>query len=372
MNDLKPILPSGGEGDAGEQLPALQRDRVTREVLESYIFIESRRNVGVYGERLFDCLVESAQAHILGIDIVETSRVEVGEWGEARIAVPIQKILCGDEDTNYAQARDAIRAIMGSYLEYDNGGTEYHATQIFNEVDMSTLKGRVVIEVNRNIWQALLDYSKGYSRVDLEVKRRLKSIYSVRLYPYISNKKTPITLSLAELRRQWQLGDKYPSAKDFIRNTVAVAKRELDKVSPWSFDYVVNASHSAPENTGRTGRPKATSVTLIPVHRMTGEKDESLLRRHIAPSMVLSQEERTVLKERFGFDNEGLQNNLPLLEAVRKNSDLLGFLRKIGPAADRANNPCGYVVNALKKHLDDLGVELRDPAKGRGGAAHTV
>ena len=82
-----------------------------------------------------------------------------------------------------------------------------------------------------------------------------------------------------------------------------------------------------------------------------------MLRNRVDPSMLISAEAYKLLKEKFDFNFAGIKANLQLFETADKYSDLTAFLYRIAPAALRAQNVQGYVVNALKKHLrEDLGI----------------
>ena len=134
------------------------------------------------------------------------------------------------------------------------------------------------------------------------------------------------------------------------------AKEELDRVSPYSFDYTLNSSKSADENKKRKGRPSITSVTIFPIHILANETSD-MLRNRVDPSMIINPEAYQLLKTKFGFDFAGIKANLQLFETADKYSDLTAFLYKIAPGALRAQNVQGYVVNSLKKHLkEDLGI----------------
>lgn len=332
---------------------------VSRDIIESYIVVEARRDLGVYGERLLFRVLESAQKYIYGLNFRDgsgLSQVEIGPWGEAKITIPVKDLLYGDDDRNYSKAKAGIRSMMSKFLEYDNG-ERYFATQILNEADMNTLSGRIIIEVNKNIWSAMLSFSKGYRLVDLETFFKIRGRYAQRILPMISRQTTPLTFSLSDLREQWELRDKYPNSKDFVRNTIAAAKEELDRVSPWTFDYVLNSSRSAPENIGKTGRLKVTSVTFFPRRQITRESSRKLV-SEVAPSFILSVEEMQELKNTFGFTSDGIRSNLYLFDIAKKNMDLMSFLRLLRSAGTRARNPQGYVIGALRKHLEETGVDI--------------
>lgn len=329
-----------------------EQERLTKEIVESYIFSTVRHDFGIYSERLLLRLVELAQREIKGLDFKGGSslgKVKVGEWGDAEITIPVRDILSGEDDKNYSKAKTAVRNLMGKFLEYEDD-QKYRATHILNDVDVDKISGKMIIQVNRNIWGAMLDFSKGFRKYELETAVKLRGKYSLRIYKLVSKQTTPISYSIAELRKMWGLTDKYKKVDDFVKNTIVTAKTELDKVSPYSFDYVLSSAKSADVNKGRKGRPAITSVTFFPKHNMQNEATDAV-RKMVEPSMILEFETREMLLHKFGFDSAGLRANITLFDTAQKEFDLLLFLDKIAPAALRAENPQGYVINAIKKHL---------------------
>ena len=346
------------------------KEIISKEIVESYIFSTVRHDFGIYSERLLLRLVELAQREIRGLDFkggTSIGQVEIGEWGDAEVIIPVKDILSGDDDKNYTKAKAAVRNLMGRFLEYEDD-QKYKATQILNEVDVDKVAGKMVIRVNRNIWRAMLDFSKGFRKYELETAVKLRGKYSLRIYKLVSKQTDPITYTITDLRKMWGLTDKYKKVDDFIKNTVVSAKEELDRVSPYSFDFVLNAAKSAEVNKGRKGRPAITSVTFFPVHRMANETTDAV-RKQVDPSMLLDYEFYMMLKNKFDFDPQGIKANITLFDTAQKECDILEFMDSIAPAALRAANIQGYVINAIRKHLKekfgiiiDGSMVLRDPS----------
>lgn len=346
------------------------KEIISKEIVESYIFSTVRHDFGIYSERLLLRLVELAQREIRGLDFkggTSIGKVEIGEWGDAEVIIPVKDILSGDDDKNYTKAKAAVRNLMGRFLEYEDD-QKYKATQILNEVDVDKVAGKMVIRVNRNIWRAMLDFSKGFRKYELETAVKLRGKYSLRIYKLVSKQSDPITYTITDLRKMWGLTDKYKKVDDFIKNTVISAKEELDRVSPYSFDFVLNAAKSAEVNKGRKGRPAITSVTFFPVHRMANETTDAV-RKQVDPSMLLDYEFYMMLKNKFDFDPQGIKANITLFDTAQKECDILEFMDSIAPAALRAANIQGYVINAIRKHLKekfgiiiDGSMVLRDPS----------
>ena len=330
------------------------KEVISKEVVESYIFSTVRHDFGIYSERLLLRLVELAQREIRGLDFKGGSsigKVEIGEWGDAEVIIPVKDILSGEDDKNYSKAKTAVRNLMGRFLEYEDN-EKYRATQILNEVDVDKIAGKMIIRVNRNVWRAMLDFSKGFRKYELETAVKLRGKYSLRIYKLISKQTDPITYSIQDLRQMWGLVDKYKKVDDFVKNTIVNAKEELDRVSPYSFDYILNAAKSADVNKGRKGRPAITSVTFFPRHRLKNESADAM-RKQVDPSIMLDYQFYQMLKNKFEFDAQGIKANITLFDTAQKECDILEFLDGIAPAALRATNVQGYVVNAIRKHLKE-------------------
>ena len=330
------------------------KEVISKEVVESYIFSTVRHDFGIYSERLLLRLVELAQREIRGLDFKGGSsigKVEIGEWGDAEVIISVKDILSGEDDKNYSKAKTAVRNLMGRFLEYEDN-EKYRATQILNEVDVDKIAGKMIIRVNRNVWRAMLDFSKGFRKYELETAVKLRGKYSLRIYKLISKQTDPITYSIQDLRQMWGLVDKYKKVDDFVKNTIVNAKEELDRVSPYSFDYILNAAKSADVNKGRKGRPAITSVTFFPRHRLKNESADAM-RKQVDPSIMLDYQFYQMLKNKFEFDAQGIKANITLFDTAQKERDILEFLDGIAPAALRATNVQGYVVNAIRKHLKE-------------------
>lgn len=348
------------------------------DLVVSWIFASSERDFSIYSERLLLRIVQLAQVQVLGAnfrDGTSIGQVTLGPLGDASLEIPIRSLL-GDGNTNYSQAKAAIKELMRSpyFVERPklrggkpvigaDGRPEFELVghQILNDCSVNVKPGMAVVEVNRETWAAVLDFSKGFKKFALETALRLKLSASLRLFQLLSNQKDPITFSIADLRRMWRMGAKnpetgeyvvYPDTYNFIKRTVEAAKKELDAKSPWSFDFVKNYSASAPENVGRRGKKCVTSITFFPVHRYTGEPESNLVRMTSTALSELGKETYDLLVLKLGFTVKGLENNVPLFHLANSlGMDLNAFVRLVTPNAVRSDNPPGYVISSIRGHL---------------------
>lgn len=324
-------------------------------IIESYVMSSARYEGNVYVERLIFRLLEKAQKYTHGIDFRGESpgKIEVGEWGDAEVILPVRAILSDEDDKNYDKAKRAINEMMGKYITFEDENT-YRTAHLLNDVELKKLRGRMVLRVNRYLWSAMLDYSKGYRMIDIETVMRLRGRYAMRLYSLVCRSTKPLSFTIGQLREMWDLKDKYPKTKDFVKNTIQKAKEELDEKSQYSFSYQLVCSKSDPANAGRTsGRLKVTSITFYPEREYLNATRKEL-KKDIAPSLILGSAVTSLLKTKFEFVNQGISNNMNIFEPAYKHlgeDGLLDFLYQIAPTALRAQNPQGYVVGALRKHL---------------------
>lgn len=342
----------------------------TRNVVESYIFATGHQDLSIYSERLLMLLVKAAQCQVNGLNFKDGSsiaQVNIGPLGDAVVEIEARELLSGDKNTNYTQAKNAVLELMKKPIAHErpaikngkpvlddkgNQVYEFEAHNLLNDVYINQKPGVIVVNVNKTTWEAILDFSKGFRRYDLQVAMQFSRTCSLRVFKLISNQRYPLTYTLQELREMWGLKDKYKSTKDFIKYTIDSAKEELDRSSPWTFEYNPIYSNKAEENRGRVGRKSITAITFFPKHVARYESTTNVVNQ-ISPSMVLGREIIDRLVKTLGFSMAEIKANILLFDTARKAFDLETFLIQVGPKANRAANPQGYVINAIKLHLKE-------------------
>lgn len=364
------------------------------QLVESWIFALSSRNFSIFAERLLLRLVQVAQVQVLGADFKggeSIGQVSIGSLGDARVEIPIKGLL-SDGTNNYTQAREAILELMHSpyFVErpkmrngrpvYNEDGTqmyEFVGHQILNNCSLNIKPGYAIVDVNAETWRAMLDFSKGFRKFDLETALRLKLVSSFRIFPLLSNQKSPITMTIDQLHRLWKIDERdpdtgkylvYPDTYSFIKRMVEPAKQELDEKSAWSFNYVKNYADDEADGVKRRGKKAVTSITFIPVHRIVQESGVNLVRMTSTAVSELGRETYDMMVNKFEFTPKGLSNNVPLFHAARKvGMDVDAFVRSIAPSALRADNPPGFVINAIRKRLKEYyGVTVEESVSGNG------
>ena len=298
----------------------------------------------VYEKRVLYNLVKLAQSEIEGIRLADNLyRIEHGLGEFLKIELPISDFLTDEDDKNHSRIKAALKALHQKTFTYRDDEV-WECMSIISNPKIRLHSSRVSFIVNNKVWDVLLDFSRGFSRYDLEVAFSLESAYSMRFYEMLAGQEEPITYTIEALRKEFCLEDKYAMTKDFIRRVVESAKHELDMKSPVSFTYT-------PIKEGR----KIVKLLFFPVKHPANERSDMFFKqaiRRYGTAGQLSEVEYRFLRE-IGFTEGGIKNNLPLLMDCQKHLDLVYELALIKGKSRTKKNPCGWCIRTLRGKLQD-------------------
>lgn len=315
-----------------------------RQVVQSYIATTAMYDFNVYEKRVMYNLVKLAQSQIEGVAISDNMHKICHDLkGYVHIILPLSDFLADEEDKNHRRIKEALKSLHRKTFEYlDNDVWECISIIALPKIALHSRQ--VSFIVDSRVWDVLLDFSRGFSRYDIEVAFRLESCYSMRFYELMACQKEPLTYSIDALRRIFKLEDKYTYTKDFIRRVIEASKLELDQKSPVSFTY-------SPVKEGK----RITQVIFFPVKLSLAETDEDEHRRIIrkyGSSAVLTADERRFLED-IGFTESGINNNISLFMDCQKDLDFIYELALIKGKCRTKKNPCGWAIRTLNGKLTD-------------------
>ena len=318
------------------------RSLMSRQVVQSYIVTTAMYDFNVYEKRVLYNLVRLAQSQIEGVRLSDNLyKIEHALTDAIRIELPLSDFLIDKDDKNHYRVKNALKSLHQKTFTYnDDGSWEYFS--IIANPKIRLRSSKVSFIVDSRVWDVLLDFSKGFSRYNLEIAFRLESVYSMRFYEMLSSQKEPITYSIEALRKEFRLENKYSLTKDFIRRVVLSAKTELDEKSPVSFTFT-------PLKTGK----RITQIIFFPVKQENKRPQNDLFKETIRKygySGHLSKDETRFLKD-IGFTDNGIKNNLPLLLECHKHLDLIYELALIKGKSREKKNPCGWCIKTLQAKL---------------------
>ena len=260
-------------------------------------------------------------------------------------------LLGSEEDKNHKRIKEAFESLRIKKIEYEDEEM-YSCFGVVSSYEIQKRAKFVSWVSNSKIVEAVMDFSKGFRKYELEIAMQFESQYSMRIYELIGNKKSPITYSIKDIEEMFQLQNKYRSPNGNLNfsklksEILEKAKLELDRVSPFTFDYVI--------------KDKKT-ITFIPLYQEE-KADKNLKTIHIDKSnldlrVILSDKEITTYIEEFGFTEQGLKNNYPLFEDCKKtlpeNYSFFIFQEIRTAMQKRKKISPAYVIGILKNKLTD-------------------
>lgn len=315
-----------------------------RQVVQSYIATTAMYDFNVYEKRVMYNLVRLAQSQIEGVVLTDNLHKICHDMkGYVHVTLPLSDFLADEEDKNHRRVKDALKSLHRKTFEYLDDDV-WECISIIALPKIALHSRQVSFIVDSRVWDVLLDFSRGFSRYDIEVAFRLESCYSMRFYELMACQKEPITYSIDALRRIFKLEDKYAFTKDFIKRVVESSKIELDQKSPVSFTY-------APVKDGK----RITQLIFFPVRlnaQDSSDDDYRMILRKYGSSAVLTADERRFLEE-IGFNESGINNNLSLFMDCQRNLDFIYELALIKGKCRTKKNPCGWCIRTLTGKLAD-------------------
>ena len=323
-----------------------EQSNASRQVVQSYIFTTAIYDFNVYEKRVLYNLVKLAQSQIEGIKLAENLyKIDHRYKDFLQIELPMSDFLTDGDDKNHVRIKSALKSLHQKTFTYSDNGL-WECFSIIANPKIRLRSSKVSFIVDARVWDVILDFTRGFSRYDLEVAFTLESSYSMRLYEMLAGQTDPIAYSIESLRKEFHLEDKYRLTKDFIRRVIESAKQELDNKSPVTFTY-------SPLKDGK----KITRIMFFPVRREYIESSRTFLKeviRKYGSGAHLSSDEHRFLRE-IGFSETGIKNNLELFIECKRSLDFIYELALIKGKSRDKRNPCGWCVRTLKGKLRDIG-----------------
>lgn len=217
----------------------------------------------------------------------------------------------------------------------------WRSFSIIDNIIYRSRSGELSFTVSSSFLSVLFDFSKGFSRYDINIALQLSSTYTIRLYSIMCNASRPFEYSIENLRYMLNVGDKYKLTADLIRNTLDVAQKELDDKNVNSFRY----------ERIRKGN-KVLSVKLIPVKRQA-VSNESLI-ASVGLSYFLNREIQLIMMDSIGFTYKELSAHKVLLKKFCHLPASMDRIRNILQRSKNRGMNKGYVINAIKSEVDQF------------------
>lgn len=314
-----------------------------KDVLQSYIITSAKYDFSIYEKRILYRQIEIEQELLNGQKIRPEIKIDTTLFGDKYYTIPVNWLLPnGEQDKNHYQVKKAFKALMSKIIEYEDERW-IMGFPLVKEFKID-LKGQTVRwQSHPMIVEAIVNFSKGFRKYELKTAIEFNSVYAMRFYELMSGQQRPLTFTIDQLKAMFKLENKYSDTNRFINKVIHTAKKELDKKSPYSFEYKIN----------KQGK-KFHSITFYPTFKEEF-RDEILaqqeLQKQISIRWDLDRATINYLKEVFLFDEKEIRQHIELFKEANNTFDLILFLSNKKPYILKAKNPKGYLITILKKEL---------------------
>lgn len=328
-----------------------------KELIQSYLISSSKYDFNILEKRIIYRLVEISQSLLEGQKLDNTFTFSENLWNDKMISLSLRSIV-GKDYTNLEVVKKSLKSLREKSIVFEDD-KEWEVCGIIDSVKFIKQSSICEFRVNHKVWELIVNFSKGFRKMELKTLFQLNSVYSCRFYELLSNQKV-ITYTIENLKEMFGVTDKYKLNSDFIRVIVERSKKELDEKSVWSFNYKVN----------KNGR-RFHSITFFGYEvekNIDVEFRKKQLSKDISVKWYLNNKERNSLLENVGFDDIEIKRNMILFQEFKeKGGDLLMLisrkkrdLREMEEDRPRFNKK-GYFINVLKSELKSIKEEITNP-----------
>lgn len=329
-----------------------------KNVIQSYMLTTARYDFSVYEKRILYRLVELAQAELQGKNFAEWigMKVETNLFGDKDITMPVRYILANEEDNNYTKAKKAFKAMSNRTIEQTKGNVWY-LDHMLERVRVNLGTGVAKFRVSPNVWNIVLDFTKGYRKYELKTTMQFKSVYSMRFYELLSGQNKPLNYSIDEIRKMFSIEKKLKKIDRLESVVFEVAQKELDENSPYSFTW----EREEVASRGRNGK-KVVGYTFYPKY-IQKNRDQELEKRELTakvgnitgPYGMLKKEVSDYLLYNMKMTKEEINANKNLfLTAQKELPNLVDELANLKERAAKNGKGIGWIINGLKGKMKEV------------------
>lgn len=276
--------------------------------------------------------------------------------GHVSFTMPITKFMNKEQQDNgsgecYEQVVDAFKSLVDKRISFRGKGC-FSFGGILNYADQNRGQGTISFMVHKFVWQSALDFTKGFTKLDLVVAMELKSAYSMRFFEFAKqwSDRMHCVITVEEFREMFRCQDKYPAVYDIKRYIIDNAKEELDRVAPMSFDYECNKE-------GREIKSFTFHFYEISKNKRKEETRKELLSKY--PQAAVLPEMKQWLKNKMGFNTGQIRSNVQLIDELQRifQNDTIQELEEtfqyIAKQGFRPQENVGWFIQNLKKKVEN-------------------
>lgn len=332
-------------------------NKENKEIIQSYILTAAKYDFSVYEKRILYRIIELMSEYTKGKKLDCQYHIQESLFGDVDIQMPTSAFLKDEKDQNYSIVKKALMDLNLKRVQFvDEERKKWYLFNIIERPVAHMKQGFVSFRIHPIMAAAFMDFSMGHRKFELKTSMQFESVYAMRFYELMSGQSKPITFGIDKLKEMFKLEEKYKRVNDFFKYVIDPAKRELDKYSPFSFEYKIN----------KEGK-KYKSITFYPVN-IPKNQDPNIIKsnalKKISLRWSISKEIEGYIKENFGITTKELELHKELLEIANKQLDLLGLLTEKKRYISDAKSPMGYIVAMLRERVNVDEEPVEEPKEG--------
>lgn len=344
-------------------LPIVHRN--DRELVQSYILTFARYNFDVYEKRIMYYIINDKRIQSYVREQIENLKnntpMKSPFHGMTEYVISMKDIAM--QKGEYQRYKEALVSLSDKSFQVENKEKKRWIKRSFvANPTIDLFEGYVSFYVHEDIIRIIAAIEHGYRQFDFHIAFRLKSTYSMRFYEMFSRQDKGenngfFTKSISELKELFGLTEKYENNTMFIKRVIEPAKKELDELANFSFDYKTTKSIKS---------RKADEIQFHVYHIPENEKNDGLkenkMKATLSKYIKISPTLYEYLQE-IGIEESGIISNLYTLYIIeqlywrRVGAKVKGtalLISKIDELKERAlrndrDNWIGYVIGTLKK-----------------------
>lgn len=316
-------------------------------IVQSYVSAIMRARLSLHEMRVVLIIAERANTLLKGHRAEEfIERAVCSDGINCNFAMAIREVM-SDGSHHYDEVKQSILSLASKTIEgYDTASGQWRKTAIIYNVSGSDQAGTIRFSCAKWFIDFLLDFSRGFSRYNLESAMRLRTPSAVRLYILTSSITNKMRFSVDFFKSMLAvdgLNPKtgkayYAQTRDFIKRAIDPAIKELDDQGLNSFRYEVV----------RRGN-KIVALDCYPVKREQISKAEITARAGL--SAWINPALKALLLSSCGFSARELSANKSTLFDFGRLPDWQDRILLIIERQRKKRASKGYIIAAIKSAI---------------------
>lgn len=309
------------------------------EIKQSWVMTCAKGKLSLYEVRILTKIIEYCHNQVRETHLARNMTQLKTNCGDVRMSIPMRYILT-DGSNHYEDVYEGARNLCKHTMEfYDSRRKEWHCSSLIYDVVHSVNKGIITFTVFGSLLDVLYDYTRGYSRYDLQQVMSMRLPSSVRLMWLMYGQLEPKSFSIDWLKNILGVSDKYGQTADFIKKQIAPACEEISERSSikLSYERIWN------------GR-KVTGIMFHVIRKPQPEQNISSMT--VEMKQLLQKDISEYMTADGGFTYRELSANKGLMKKLMEHPAAVDIVRSVTHRARKQQKGKGWIIAALRSELN--------------------